>query len=44
MALKKLAKEGVIAKDFPVPCHVALEEGRGLADRECPSCRHGRDG
>lgn len=22
MALKKLAKDGVIAKDFPVPCHI----------------------
>ena len=29
MALKKLAKDGVIAKDFPVPCHiVAPEDGR----------------
>ncbi len=32
MALKKLAKDGVIAKDFPVPCHiVALEDGREVS-------------
>jgi ParB family chromosome partitioning protein len=32
MALKKLAKDGLIAKDFPVPCNVvALEEGREVS-------------
>ncbi len=32
MALKKLAKDGVIAKDFPVPCHiVASEDGREVS-------------
>jgi len=32
MALKKLAKDGVIAKDFPVPCHIVTsEEGREVS-------------
>ena len=32
MALKKLARDGLIAKDFPVPCNVvALEEGREVS-------------
>lgn len=32
MALKMLAKDGVIAKDFPVPCHiVASEDGREVS-------------
>jgi len=32
LALKKLAKDGVIAKDFPVPCHVvAREDGREVS-------------
>ena len=34
MALKKLAKDGLIAKDFPVPCHiVASEDGREVVRR-----------
>ncbi|HOY79384.1 MAG TPA: ParB/RepB/Spo0J family partition protein [Hyphomonadaceae bacterium] len=32
MALKKLAKDGVIAKDFPVPCHIVTsEDGREVS-------------
>jgi ParB family transcriptional regulator, chromosome partitioning protein len=32
LALKKLAQSGVIARDFPVPCHVgAKEEGREVS-------------
>lgn len=32
LALKKLAKAGTIAKDFPIPCHVvAVEEGQEVS-------------